>query len=162
MLYKIYCSVTRRVEFRRDIIVKESKVWDWNKSQSKPSSVLTNELTSEDILDSEGDFKSEDELGFEGDYPLETQPREPLFPSLKRQTYPPLNTSAAAPCVAITSTTRPPSILFFSPTKTPHPLPRLLQLNNLPFPHLPLFVPHLLPLSYIILPTLFIVGPPPK
>ncbi|KAI5409416.1 hypothetical protein KIW84_055014 [Lathyrus oleraceus] len=51
--YKINCLVTNKVEFNRDAIVKESEVWDRNKSKSNSSAMLTPELTCEDISDSE-------------------------------------------------------------------------------------------------------------
>lgn len=31
-VYKLYCPVANKVEVSREIIVKESKTWDWNKS----------------------------------------------------------------------------------------------------------------------------------
>ena len=32
--YKIYCLITNKVKFSRDVIMKELEAWDWNKSQS--------------------------------------------------------------------------------------------------------------------------------
>lgn len=63
--YKLYSLVTKKVEFNRDIIVKESKAWDWNQSQSKSNAVLTPELTFEDISDSERESASEGNLEYE-------------------------------------------------------------------------------------------------
>ena len=32
--YKLYCPETNKVEISRDVVVKESETWDWNKLQS--------------------------------------------------------------------------------------------------------------------------------
>ena len=52
--YKLYCPETNKVEISRDVVVKESEVWDWSKSQ--PTSDV--EITSEDESEVE---TSEDE-----------------------------------------------------------------------------------------------------
>lgn len=57
--YKLYCPVTNKVEFNKDMIVKESEACDWNKSQSNSGAILTSKLTSEGISDSEGEFASD-------------------------------------------------------------------------------------------------------
>ena len=44
--YKLYCPETNKIEFSRDVIVKESEVWNWDKSQSD-SDVRTSEERSE-------------------------------------------------------------------------------------------------------------------
>ena len=54
--YKLYCPETNKVEVSRDVVVKESEAWDWNKSQSDSGVVPTPELSSEDVLE-----RSEDE-----------------------------------------------------------------------------------------------------
>src|SRR3954463_1547 len=54
--YKLYCPETNKVEVSRDVIVKESEVWDWRESQ--PTSDV--EITFEEKLESE-DESSEDE-----------------------------------------------------------------------------------------------------
>ncbi|KAI5421819.1 hypothetical protein KIW84_045309 [Lathyrus oleraceus] len=72
--YKLYCPVTNKVEFNKDVIMKEIKAWDWNKSQSNSSAVLILELTSEgdsaskDESESEGDSDAEVESESESDY----------------------------------------------------------------------------------------------
>ena len=63
-MYKLYYPITNKVEVNRDVIVKESKAWDWSNSQSNSGVVSTPELTSEDTLKSEG---FEDELESEDD-----------------------------------------------------------------------------------------------
>jgi hypothetical protein len=72
--YKLYCPVTNKVEFSIDVIVKESKAWDWSKSQSNSGVELTYEDTSEyegseDESESENDSEgdSEDESDYEGE-----------------------------------------------------------------------------------------------
>lgn len=55
------------MEVSRYIIVKEIKVWDWNKSQSNSDAVLTSELTSEDISESEGESSSNGDFASEGE-----------------------------------------------------------------------------------------------
>lgn len=71
--YKLYCPVTNKVEFNKDVIVKELEAWNQNKSQSNSGTVLTSELTSEDIFDCEGDFESEDVSQSEGDCDVEEE-----------------------------------------------------------------------------------------
>lgn len=39
--YKLFCPIINKVEFRKDVIVKGSKSWDWSKSQSKYGVELT-------------------------------------------------------------------------------------------------------------------------
>ena len=46
--YKLYCPETNKVEISRDVIVKESETWDWNKSQSDSGIAPTSELVFED------------------------------------------------------------------------------------------------------------------
>lgn len=76
---KLHCPVTNKVEFSRDVVVKESEAWDWNESQSNFGAVLTRELTSEEIYDSrgesasEGDSSSEDESESDGDFESEDE-----------------------------------------------------------------------------------------
>ena len=45
--YKLYCPETNEVEISRDVVVKESEVWDWSKSQSTSDVVITSEDESE-------------------------------------------------------------------------------------------------------------------
>src|SRR3954467_6815268 len=59
--YKLYCPETNRVEVSRDVIVKETEVWDWRESQ--PTSNV--EITFEEELESEDEESSEDESGGE-------------------------------------------------------------------------------------------------
>src|ERR1051325_6502814 len=57
--YKLYYPETNKVEISRDVVVKESKVWDWSKSQ--PTSYV--EINSEDeteVESSEEESESED------------------------------------------------------------------------------------------------------
>ena len=64
--YKLYYPETNKVEVSRDVVVKESEAWDWNKSQSDSGVIPTPELASEDVLESsEDESDSEDES--EGD-----------------------------------------------------------------------------------------------
>lgn len=65
--YKLYYIVTNEVDFNRDVIVKESEAC------SNSATVLTSQLTFEDILDSERDSESEDEPESEGDTNAEVQ-----------------------------------------------------------------------------------------
>lgn len=77
--YKLYCYVTNKVEFNRDVIMKETKAWDQNKSQSNYGAVLTPKLSSEDISDSEREFaskrdsESEYKSEFECDFDVEVE-----------------------------------------------------------------------------------------
>lgn len=72
-VYKLYCRVTNKVEFNRYIVLKESEACNWNESQSNSRAMLTPELTSEEIYDSEGESASEgnsaskDDLKSDGD-----------------------------------------------------------------------------------------------
>ena len=45
--YKLYCPETNKVEVSRDVVVKESEAWDWNKSQPTSDAVITSEDESE-------------------------------------------------------------------------------------------------------------------
>lgn len=54
--YKLYYPVTNKVEFNRNVIMKESKAWDLSKSQSNSGVELTSKGTSK----SEG-FEDESE-----------------------------------------------------------------------------------------------------
>src|SRR3954471_3385560 len=55
--YKLYCLETNKVEVSRDVIVKESEVWDWREPQ--PTSEV--EINFEEELESEDEASSEDE-----------------------------------------------------------------------------------------------------
>lgn len=62
--YKFYCPFTNKVEVSRDVVMKESEVWDWSKSQSNSGVELTSEdidSDSEDETEPENDFESESE-----------------------------------------------------------------------------------------------------
>lgn len=61
--YKLYFQVTNKDEGIKDIIVKESKTWDWSKSQSNSSTVSTLEFG----CASEGDFASKGDSDSEGE-----------------------------------------------------------------------------------------------
>ncbi|KAK2372692.1 putative mitochondrial protein [Trifolium repens] len=56
--YKLYCPKTNRIEFSRDVIVKELETWDWNKTQSN-SDVRILDSDSDEDSGSEGDSDSE-------------------------------------------------------------------------------------------------------
>ena len=71
--YKLYCPETNRIEFSRDVIVKELETWDWNKTQSN-SDVIFLEGDSERDSDSEGDSDSAGDSGSEGDSDSEGGP----------------------------------------------------------------------------------------
>jgi hypothetical protein len=68
--YKLYCPETNKVEVSRDVIVKESEVWDWRESQ--PTSEV--EITFEEELESEDEESSEDESDGESDSDPDSEP----------------------------------------------------------------------------------------
>lgn len=62
--HKLYCPFTNKVEVSRDVVVKESEVWDQSKSQSNSGAELTSkdiDFDSEDESESENSFESESE-----------------------------------------------------------------------------------------------------
>ena len=67
--YKLYCPETNKFEISRDVVVKESEVWDWSKAQSTSDVVITFEDESEvkgseeesELESSEEELESEDE-----------------------------------------------------------------------------------------------------
>ncbi|XP_050896772.1 uncharacterized protein LOC127103564 [Lathyrus oleraceus] len=64
--YKLYCPFTNKVEVSRDVVVKESKLWDWSKSQSN----FEGEIDYEEEFDSNPDSGGDSYYGdpdFDGD-----------------------------------------------------------------------------------------------
>lgn len=62
--YEFYCPIINKVEITKDVIVKESEIWDWSKYQSNSNVVSTLESDSA----SGGDSEYEGESEFEYDY----------------------------------------------------------------------------------------------
>src|ERR1051325_9451734 len=69
--YKLYCPETNKVEINRDVVVKESEVWDWSKSQPTSDVVTTSEDESEiegSEEESEDDYENSEDEDDESDF----------------------------------------------------------------------------------------------